>query len=74
MFSVPFYRGQTSTEAGKLSNMEKIVWIGTGDLKVNDLLNPLQGFTLPLFSSPHSENKDAFIWSSVSFGRGEGSN
>lgn len=59
-FSISFYSGQTSTKAGKLSNMGKIVWIEIGDLKVKDLLNPLQGFTLPLFSSPHSENKDAF--------------
>lgn len=43
------------------SNMEKPGWIGIGDVKVKDLLNPLQGFTLPLLSSPHSENKDAFI-------------
>lgn len=61
MFSISFYRGQTSTKAGNLSNVGKIVWIGIGDLKVKDLLNRLQGFILPLFSSPHSENKDAFI-------------
>lgn len=62
MLSISFYMGQTSTEAGKLSNMEKkIAWIGIGDIKVKELLNPLQGFTLLFFSSPHSENKETFI-------------
>lgn len=71
-FSISFYTGQTSAKAEKLSNM---VWIWTSDLEVKGLLSNLPGFTLAHFFSPHSENKDAFILSSVNFGGwGEDSN
>lgn len=67
-FSFSFHTGESSAKTEKLSDRNKMVWIWIGDLEVNGLLSNLFGFTLSLFSS-HSENKDAFIFSSVNFGR-----
>lgn len=68
-FSFSFYTGQASAKAEKLSDVNKMVWIWIGDLEVNGLLSNLLAFTLALFFSSHPENKDAFIFSSVNFGR-----
>lgn len=73
-FSISFYTGQTSAKAEKLSDMNKMVWIWIGDLELTGLLSNLPGFTLALFFSPHSKNKDAFILSSVNLEEGADGN